>query len=161
MKLLSLSNSTLQAIVDDDDFERCLRRTWTLSSKKKKLSSLQIRCRWREKNYNLSNFVMKDFKLMFDHKNRNALDNRKENLRPCNHPQNHANMAKPNIPTSSRYKGVYWYKPYSCWKAKTKYKQKDIHIGYFDTEKAAARAYDKKAKEIFGEFAYLNFPEDI
>lgn len=31
-------------------------------------------------------------------------------------------------------------------------------IGVFDSEEDAARAYDAKAKELWGEFAYLNFP---
>lgn len=33
-------------------------------------------------------------------------------------------------------------------------------LGYFVEEVEAARAYDRKAVELFGEFARLNFPEE-
>jgi hypothetical protein len=37
---------------------------------------------------------------------------------------------------------------------------KNKNLGYFDDQVTAAKAYDKKAKELFGEYAYLNFPDD-
>ena len=38
---------------------------------------------------------------------------------------------------------------------------KQIYLGYFDTEEDTARAYNAKARELFGEFAYMNPVPDI
>lgn len=38
---------------------------------------------------------------------------------------------------------------------------KSDHIGYFDTEIEAARAYDRVAFEEFGVAVYLNFPRQL
>ena len=93
-----------------------------------------------------------------DHRNVNGLDNRKENLRPTTRAQNSINLKKTQRKTSSQYKGVSWNKYYEKWKACIKKDDILYHIGYFYDEVDAAKAYDKKAKELHGEFARLNFP---
>jgi len=93
---------------------------------------------------------------LVDHIDGNGLNNRKANLRLCNHSQNAWNR-RPNSGCHSKYKGVYWNKDKKKWHATISKSYKRIHLGYFDNEIEAARAYDKKAKEFFGEFAYLNF----
>jgi hypothetical protein len=59
---------------------------------------------------------------------------------------------------SSPLKGVHWHRGARTWRAMIQVDHKSMHIGYFDTEEAAARAYDAKARDLFGEFACLNFP---
>lgn len=92
-----------------------------------------------------------------DHKSRNALDNRKSNLRIASRAENRANSRKTEG-TSSKYKGVWWSRKQKCWCASTKQNRRTIHLGSFGTEKDAALAYDVKARELFGDFARLNFP---
>lgn len=89
-----------------------------------------------------------------DHINGNGLDNRKCNLRLCNRSENMMNQRIKK--GTSQYKGVRWDKK---WRAQITYNKKQKHLGFFNNEIDAAKAYDKKAKELFGEFAKLNFNE--
>ena len=51
-------------------------------------------------------------------------------------------------------------KEHKKWRCRIKINNKSIHIGCFTDEIEAAKTYDKKAAELFGEFAYLNFPKE-
>jgi len=94
-----------------------------------------------------------------DHRHGCSLDNRKVNMRICTHAQNLANqkLCKNKDNQSSKFKGVYWHKTNQKWAAHIKHNYKSIHLGLFNNETDAAKAYDKRAEELFGEFAKTNF----
>jgi hypothetical protein len=94
-----------------------------------------------------------------DHINGNTLDNRRCNLRLATNSQNHMNSKKYSNDSLSQYKGVSWNSASTQWFAQIMVNQKLLHIGTFASEVDAAHAYDDKARELFGEFARLNFIE--
>lgn len=96
---------------------------------------------------------------ILDHINGDRSDNRIENLRPATQSQNLAN-AKKYKKSSSSYKGVAWHNRDKKWCANIKIEDKLKHLGYFTDEIEAAKAYDKAALELFGEFARPNFPQN-
>ena len=91
-----------------------------------------------------------------DHKDRNSLNNHFSNLRWCTRKENDQNRSKRKN-TSSVYKGVCFDKKANKWRAQIRHNGHQIHLGYFSDESDAGRAYDRKAKELFKEFAHLNF----
>ena len=93
-----------------------------------------------------------------DHINERKLDNRRENLRVATRSQNKANRGlQANNP--SGFRGVRPWKGGPRWQARIKVAGRGRHLGYFANAEDAARAYDAAAKEAFGEYARLNFPE--
>jgi hypothetical protein len=94
-----------------------------------------------------------------DHKDRNKLNNQKENLRESTFVQNSTNKTKRNG-TSSKYKGIYWNKETQKWRGETTIDNIKQHLGYFDNEKDAALEYNIYAIKYFGEFAVLNNIEE-
>jgi len=101
---------------------------------------------------------------MADHKNGDKLDNRKENLRLATRSENIRNSKKPfhtgdYHKNSSIYKGVMKRNDYKAkWRARITFNGKRISLGDYDSEIKAAQAYAKKAIELFGEYACINFP---
>jgi hypothetical protein len=96
-----------------------------------------------------------------DHRNGNRLDNRRCNLRVCTVAENSRNRMKPRGGTST-FKGVHrsdrTRKP---WCSRIWSNGRTIDLGRYETEEAAARAYDGAALTYFGEFARLNFPLQV
>lgn len=93
-------------------------------------------------------------KKLGDHKNRNTLDNRRENLRIATHSENCKNRISAG---ESKYLGVCKSTGRAKWQATIKVKGRYKMLGRFDSEEAAAIRYDAAAKIHHGEFANLNF----
>lgn len=150
---LTLTNGTF-AEVDDEDFERLSKFKWC--------DGVTTVCRrkgyYRTKYFSLANDVMQTKKIMYDHIDRNYRNNKKSNLREADYFQNGQNRSKMEN-ASSKYKGVSFYKRDSIWAAHIRHEGKLIYLGRFKIEEEAAKAYDVKAKELFGEFAHLNFKQ--
>ena len=94
--------------------------------------------------------------MVVDHINGDTLNNQRDNLRICTQRENSYNTKRPSDNTSG-FKGVSWSKSRGKWEARIKANGKHKFLGYFDNKKEAAKTYDCSAKELFGEFAYLNF----
>jgi hypothetical protein len=82
-----------------------------------------------------------------------GFDFRLENLRFLDRKlRSHLNN---RISGSSKYKGVRMHKS-GKYEAYTHLNKKMVYLGMFNTPEEAAEAYNKKAKELFGKFAYQN-----
>lgn len=150
------------AIVDDADAPLVAQHHWWASRgaysyyavTKVRLS----RGRWRL--LGMHRFLMGDPPgLQVDHVNHDGLDNRRSNLRIATQSQNKANSRRYRQ-NASGFKGVYRRAHYDRWSAQIAYGGRLRHLGYFNSPEEAARAYDTKARELFGAFALCNLPDD-
>jgi hypothetical protein len=148
MKEIKVGKKEHFALVDDEDYEHLSKFKWCLRSGYATTSGKYPT--WMHKE------VMKSQE-MFDHKNRNKLDNRKENLRAATKSQNTANTGVARD-SKTGLKGV-WFR-----KDRNRYAFSIVKDGVVHSKKNfknsidAALAYDEKARELFGEFACVNFP---
>ncbi len=171
MKEIPLSQGKV-ALVDDEDFERVNQYKWCAMKCGKTFYAVRNRsiktCHESGKTQKLKRklilmhrFIMNALDdVWVDHVNHNGLDNRRSaNLRICTPRQNHMNQI-PCRGETSKYKGVTWFKRDGLWVAQIYYKGKHFHLGCFTCEIEAAKTYDRRAREMFGPFAYCNFPEE-
>jgi len=142
-------NDGIFALVDEIDFERIDAYVWRIDTNRKRAVHTKI----RGVDISLHHFVLNVVGQLVDHRNGNALDNRRNNLRFATPTQNNGNRVKSIKNKMSRFKGVS-LRPYGRWEATFRRK----YVGSFSTEEEAAAAYDKLAREVHGEFACVNFP---
>lgn len=145
------------AIVDPDDYQKLSQYDWHLLETKGKSYAAMFD---DGKIVYMHRFIINAPKgRIVDHHNRESLDNRKTNLRFATRSQNSCNK---NIlkKGTSEYRGVSLIKKSNKWQAVIYYNGTRKHLGLFENQQDAARAYDNAAKKYHGEFAMLNFPDE-
>lgn len=145
MKLIPLSKGKAFAKIDDEDFEKVSEFTWSLSSHG-----------YAVRNRPSGTIYMHQLIAGYlpDHRDGDGLNNQKNNLRPTNHSLNAANHGPKR---GKKFRGTCWDKSKKKWLSAIFKDGKSYFIGRFNTEEEAARAYDRKARELYGEYAFQNF----
>ena len=176
------------AIIDEEDYDLVMeavkpRSRWTLKYSHNGLNVYAVHSSGDRTHIGMHAIIMNTPKGMHtDHINGYGLDNRKENLRVCTAQENHQNR-RLRSDSSTGFKGVQYTpiakrkytskktgitticehvlkKPYQAYIGDPERMGRHIRLGYYATAEEAARARDAKAKELHGEFAYLNFPDE-
>lgn len=157
MKEIPLTQGKV-AVVDDEDFDLVSQRKWRTqrSADGRRFYVVSGKGKHTVRMHRLVMGV--ESELYVDHRDSNGLNNCKDNLRLATNSQNQANRGRPSN-NASGYKGVHWCKRQNRWVARIMRDGERIVLGEFSSKEEAARAYDAKAKELFGEFAKLNLPE--
>lgn len=162
MKEIKLTKGKV-TIVDDEDFEKLNLHKWRCDPK-----GYARRNGIRPRGSHIQPTIAMAREIMaaqpgevVDHINNNPLDNRKSNLRVLK--DKIGNFWNRRVPkrggaTQSKYIGVQVIK--GRFSASIQSSLRKQRLGTYATAEEAARAYDKAAKEIYGEFAKLNFPEE-
>lgn len=164
MKLIPLTKG-YHAMVDDEDHEWLSQHKWHVQDGRLVYAGRKLGGYALLMHRKIMGLERGD-KRQVDHINGNGLDNRKENLRICTHIENCRNSRKSKR-GASMFKGVSLRAPnkWKAWKgydgpvwyARVYAEGITYSAGYHKSEEAAARAYDAKARELFGEFARTNF----
>ena len=155
MKLIALTQGKF-AKVDDEDFGVLSSCKWYLVTRENNIFYAINRSR-----VSMHRLILAATRnLQVDHINHDGLDNRRSNLRLCTHKENDRNRRLQRNNTSG-FKGVSMVLKTGKWEAKVRYRDEtgrvfNIVAGYFHDKRQAALAYNRKALEIFGKFAYLN-----
>lgn len=152
--------SSLSALIDEDDEEAVRKYSWVRAERS---GIVYAQRRWVADGKQRSQYLhtyLTGFALV-DHVNHDGLDNRRANLRESDRRGNIRNCRKRSsakgVPCTSQYKGVAARR--KKWVAGITVLGKHLYLGIFDNEEDAARVYDRAARQHFGEFACLNFPE--
>jgi hypothetical protein len=150
------TSSGVDFIVDDEDFEIVSKHKWKCDK-----TGYIRRNVWFDKKSRCEAITLHRYLLnapegmLVDHINGIITDNRKCNLRLASKSENRWN-SKPPINNKSGYKGVSLSNETGKWRAQITVNGKRVNLGHFDNKHDAARMYNFWARDIFGDYAWLN-----
>ena len=144
------------ATVDAADYEWLSRCKWHVSGR----ATVYAASNWQGKRVYMHRLLMNPPPgYVVDHIDGNGLNNRRTNLRICTQMQNQWNRRATK--GTSVFKGVSYNKEMHKWEAAIIVDKKKYPCGFFDDEIEAALACDRKAWELCGPYARLNFPDRL
>lgn len=171
MKLLALTKGYF-ARVDDEDYDDVAQYKWSIFRKPDHKNIYAVRTSRKKeseekgflkpRNIFLHSQIMNPPKgLVVDHIDGSGLNCQRSNMRILTRGDNFRNRRKLNK-ASSPFKGVHWNEDSEKWSVSIFSNGTSYYLGSFDenNETGAARAYDKKALELWGDLANLNFPDN-
>lgn len=140
--------------VSDADFARVNQFSWSCDRNGYAVRNMRLGPK-RYRKVMLHRFIM-GFPRGFDvdHIDGDRLNNQRSNLRTATRSQNSANRGSTG--GTSRFKGVRFCKDKGRFRAEIWVDGRNIHLGYFDVETEAAKAYNEAAVTHYGEFAFQN-----
>lgn len=147
----------LYALVDGEDYEWLNQWKWSAVKDRNTFYAIrEVILKNKRTTIRMHRQIMNiESGKLTDHISHYGLDNRKANLRSVTHNQNRQNII--SRCGTSKYKGVSWSKERKKWCASIGHNHRTIKLGYYENELEAAKIYDKKARELFGEFVNTNF----
>lgn len=147
------------ALIDAADADEVLAHRWSAhQSNANVYARRQVRVEGRMAYIWLHRFLMQaPGNMQVDHINLDSLDCRRANMRLATQAQNSQNQRKRKT-SAAPYKGVTFADGRYC--VRIQYDGTRKYLGRFGNAEDAARAYDAVAREQFGEFARLNFPDE-
>ena len=153
MKEIKLTQNKI-ALVDDDDFEILNQYKWC-AVRVSGGSYYAARKQGKKKIYMHKELLKVPKNRVVDHIDGNTLNNCMANLRECSIAENVRNQ-KIRSTNTTGFKGVSYYKNRNMYAARIMLNYRAHFIGLYYTPEGAARAYNQRAKELFGEYALLN-----
>jgi hypothetical protein len=166
------TNKGQEILVDEKYYDLLSKYTWNINSRGYVTTTKYIMSRKQSREtglkrgvdiiihrliYQLEYGVSLKSSQHIDHINRKPFDNRVENLRlsPLGTSINQINVSL-RADNTTGYKGVIFREKTGKYEAKISYKGKRIWLGAYVDINDAAKAYNKKALELFGDACYLN-----
>ena len=160
MKIINViyKKRQLEVKVDDDVYEDIKEIPWrVICAKRDKTENIYFRGRIKGKYIYMHRYILSEPNhMLVDHINHDNLDNRRTNLRVVTKRQNSMNK-RMSVSRKLKYRG------YSLNGKKFTVQIDDDGNRWYSyghkTEEDAAKAYDKIANKLYGEYANLNFPK--
>lgn len=148
-----------RTVIDEDDYDRVMRMNWAPQPSGLSVYAFTSSLKYIPKQHQLLHryIIRTQPDEMVDHINGDTLDNRKANLRIVSAAENTRNRRRPTFAgKTSKFKGVHWDGSRERWVAVIKCDGVSSPLGVFSHEEDAARAYDRAAVELFGQYARTN-----